>query len=507
MKFQALCASTALVSTLVAVPAFAVTPDEVWKSWQDLSTSYGQTLTTQIVVQDGSDIVVTGLKISQTDADATVETLIDEAVFRDNGDGTVQVTMSDSVPLTMTVPDEDGNPVRIGLQLLQPGLEIIASGDVSATKYDFTLPELTVKLDSIDSPEPINLTAEASFANLVGSYLFGGPEEARTLDSSFSADSMTVTVVGTDLPPEDDAGAGATPTDMNFQFALTGISGTSAGTILSPVMMADLQTAMASGFASTVDFASAGMTYNLDVTDASGQTRIAGTGGETGFSFAMGDGGFRYGAGSKDVQMTLTVPDIPIPDLTLSYGEAAFNLALPVSQTPEPRDFAFLTRLVDLQVSDQIWSMFDPGNVLPRDPATLIIDTKGKARVTADLSGPDAMAEGTPPGELHALDIDELRASFAGAELTGTGAFTFDNSDLVTFGGMPAPTGKVDLRIMGANALMEKLVALGILSAEDVMGANMMLSMFANPGPGADEMSSTLEFRDKGFYANGQRLQ
>ena len=94
-----------------------------------------------------------------------------------------------------------------------------------------------------------------------------------------------------------------------------------------------------------------------------------------------------------------------------------------------------------------------------------------------------------------------------GAELTGEGAFTFDNTDLVTFGGMPAPTGKLDLRLVGGNALMEKLVTLGILSAEDVMGANMMLSMFANPGPGEDEMSSTLEFKDKGFYANGQRLQ
>lgn len=507
MRFQRLCASTALITTLAAVPAFAVTPEEIWKSWQDLSASYGQTLTTESVVQDGSDIVVTGLKISQTDAEATVETTIDELSFVDNGDGTVLVSMSESFPLTMTFPDESGAPVTIAMQLAQPGLEIVASGDATATKYDFTLPEMTVKLDRIEGTDPVDLAAQAVFANLAGSYLFGGPAEARTLDSSFSADSMTVTVAGNQLPPSPEEGPEASPTDLDFTLAMTDIAGTSTGTILSPAMMADLQAAMASGFASTVDFTAATTTYNMDVTEASGQTRVAGTGGESSISFAMGDGGFSYGAGSKNLELTMNVPEIPIPDLKLSYGEATFSMALPIVETEEPRDFAFLTRLVDLKVSDEIWAMFDPGAVLPRDPATVIIDTKGKARVTADLSDPAALEGDAAPGELHALDVTELRASIGGAELTGEGAFTFDNTDLVTFGGMPAPTGKLDLRLVGGNALMEKLVTLGILSAEDVMGANMMLSMFANPGPGEDEMSSTLEFKDKGFYANGQRLQ
>ena len=212
----------------------------------------------------------------------------------------------------------------------------------------------------------------------------------------------------------------------------------------------------------------------------------------------------RYGGGAKTVDMTFSSPDIPFPELKLSYAEAAFNLLLPLAKTEEPADFAFLTKLVDLKVSDEIWGMFDPGAVLPRDPATIVIDTKGKAKVTADISDPAAMSEGTPPGELHALDVTELRASVAGAELTGSGAFTFDNTDTVTFGGMPAPTGKLDLRLVGGNGLMQKLVTLGILSEEDVMGANMMLSMFANPGPGEDELSSTLEFKDKGFFANGR---
>ena len=40
------------------------------------------------------------------------------------------------------------------------------------------------------------------------------------------------------------------------------------------------------------------------------------------------------------------------------------------------------------------------------------------------------------------------------------------------------------------------------------MGARMMMGLFAKPVEGeADTLTSTLEFKDKGFYANGQRLQ
>jgi hypothetical protein len=35
----------------------------------------------------------------------------------------------------------------------------------------------------------------------------------------------------------------------------------------------------------------------------------------------------------------------------------------------------------------------------------------------------------------------------------------------------------------------------------------MMIAMFAKAGEGEDVLTSTLEFKDKHFYANGQQLQ
>ena len=55
--------------------------------------------------------------------------------------------------------------------------------------------------------------------------------------------------------------------------------------------------------------------------------------------------------------------------------------------------------------------------------------------------------------------------------------------------------------------LLDALVSMGMLSEDDAMGARMMIAMFANPGAGEDELTSVLEFKDKGFFANGQQLQ
>ena len=55
------------------------------------------------------------------------------------------------------------------------------------------------------------------------------------------------------------------------------------------------------------------------------------------------------------------------------------------------------------------------------------------------------------------MRINTLELSVAGVDLTGDGAFTFDNSDLESFDGMPRPEGKLSLRLTGAHALLDKL--------------------------------------------------
>jgi hypothetical protein len=108
---------------------------------------------------------------------------------------------------------------------------------------------------------------------------------------------------------------------------------------------------------------------------------------------------------------------------------------------------------------------------------------------------------------LNSFDLSALLVRFVGAELSGNGALTFDNNDLTTFNGMPAPTGQINLKLLGANALIDNLIAMGLLPEDQAMGARMMMGMFARPGTEPDSLTSTLEFKDGGFFANGMRLQ
>ena len=197
----------------------------------------------------------------------------------------------------------------------------------------------------------------------------------------------------------------------------------------------------------------------MTATDAGKPTKVSGTFDGGNVTFAMDVNRLQYGAGSNKVAFTVSSPDIPFPELKFGYDEAAFNMVMPVSKSDQPADFSLLTRLVGFTISDEIWGMVDPSAALPRDPATVILDAKGKATLTADLMDAAAMeaAGDASPFQLNALDINTLQVSAVGAELTGTGAFTFDNADMTTFEGIPAPTGKLDLKLTGANALLDKL--------------------------------------------------
>ncbi len=508
MKKWMLAGSTALAMIALCSSAQAqVTPEEVWQNWQDLSASYGQTITSDSAAREGDTLVVKGMKIAVDNDGVVVNGSLEEIKFRDLGDGTVEVTMSEDYPLTMTLPNTDATSTEpatdLKIALKQPGMKMIAGGNATDTTYDFTAPSMVVNVQG--GPTGVDaatngLVADIVMTALVGKYLVSKDGEKTVLDSSFSADNMTMDVNVTDATAS---------TTFKMTGSMAAISGATKGTYLGMAAMENMAAAMKAGFASEGSFGYGASNFDAVVSEAGKQTNINSVVESTNISFTIGGDKIAYGGGAKGVGMKISGGDIPFPELAVNYGEVAFDLLMPVSASDVEQDFKFLTKVVDLSVSEELWGMIDPAGNLPHDPATVIIDTKGKAKLNIDLMDEAAMAAlgETPPGELLAFDVTALQAKIAGAELTGAGSFTFDNTDLVTFQGMPAPTGKLDLKLVGGNGLLDKLIAMGLVTEEDAMGARMMISMFANPGAAEDELTSTIEFKDKGLYANGQRLQ
>ena len=212
--------------------------------------------------------------------------------------------------------------------------------------------------------------------------------------------------------------------------------------------------------------------------------------------------GYDFNGGRID----LNIGGGPTPEpIAIGIDTFGLDFAMPIGKAEGTQPFKMQFNLTDLTMSENAWALFDPTAELPRDPATLIIDVTGEAELTEDLFNQGVLDGRVTPGTLNAVTLNQLRLDAAGVELTGEGGFTFDNSDMSM--GFPKPLGAVDLALEGGNALMDKLVAMGLLPEDQAMGARMMMGLFAVPD-GDDRLTTKIEFReDGGLYANGQRLQ
>lgn len=219
-------------------------------------------------------------------------------------------------------------------------------------------------------------------------------------------------------------------------------------------------------------------------------------------------GGYAFSMGNTN--MRLSSPEIPSGALEFSASEIHTNLMIPLSVSNTPAPFSYKDRYIDLSISEGQWALFDPDKLLPRSAVTYILDLEGMANWLIDpfseefqVGGP-----GTTKGELHSLTLNEFQLTGAGVDLTGTGAFTFNNDDLETFDGFPAPTGALDLKMVGLNTLLDTLIKIGLLKEDQAFGARMGLGLFTMVGDSDDTLISHIETTDDGHVlANGKRLK
>lgn len=484
---------TALALTAVNPVLADVTPEEVWQSWQDFMGTSGSTVTTASVEREGDTLVVTDFKAAFEGVEGKGETAIAEIRLRDKGDGTVELTMAEEASITSASPGVEGGKAMGATGLLKmPGLVGTVSGSAEDMAYAFDMPSVDMAMTPTEDGQPAGKLG-LLLTDGTASYHLAGAGSAKLLDGAFGAASAALLLEGK---------------DATTSFAATVNAADLAGTIKSNstgMEEAEFANALAKGFALDMGLSLGALNYDLDITDAAGPSKLVGGSQGGAFQMAVDASRLLLAGSGKAVEATFSSAELPFPEVKLSYAESGFNLTMPLSKSDEPQDFAFLTKIVDLQVSDEIWGLFDPMGALPHDPATVVIDTAGQARLKSDLM---TTPEGSQPdAELLSLDVNDITTRFAGAELTGKGAFTFDNTDLTTYGGAPAPTGTLEMMLTGGNGLLDKLVSMGLVAEDQAMGARMMIAMFAKAGEGEDVLTSTLEFKDKHFYANGQQLQ
>lgn len=498
--------SAAVFCTVFAQTALAdVSPRDVWAYWQDYMTSTGYEVsgTEQM---SGNTLTITDITLSMPvpEDQGSMTIVIPSVSLTGNSEGTVSAEFPSPMPVRVTVDAADDGDGSGDLLITHTGTSMLISGDPSAMTYTHSSDETTMALSNLTVDREAIPPEDLSFS-VVMTGTSGTSQVTRTgmrsFDQLFRAQSLSYDIKFDD-PESDDKGA--------FTGELLGLEMTAIGAIPLELDTGNMAAAL-----------QAGMNVKGNFSYESGSGNIEGTGeGESFSATSSSQGGtiaigldaqnLTYDVTSKNSAVDITTQQLPFP-VSVEMAETAMNLAMPVGKSDDPQDFAMGLVLRDFIMSDMIWGLFDPAGALPRDPATISLDLTGKAKLDVDIMDPAATAalDGTEaPGELHEVTINELLVSMIGARLSGNGAFTFDNTDLQTFPGMPRPEGFVELALTGANALLDKLIEMGFVSANDAMGARMMMGMFAVPGEGEDSLKSRIEINGQGqILANGQRIR
>lgn len=482
----------------VSAPAHSETlAADLWAEWQAQAAITGQTVNATIVETD-TGLTLTNFTTVFADEGITTRGAIDEIQLTENPDGTVSVTFSELYSITVTFAMDDGDPPgNIELQLRHEGLDVRVSGDPGDRTYTYTADSLTLTEGAIwggDGPPP-TIDLDLVMTGLSSTYTITGTEaETMRFVSSASLGSLQMVLELAPPPPEEG--------QFKAGLLIGPMQSTSSGSVLSLAALNQFAGEIPPGLEleGTVSYGPAGLEMMFEESDDWFQATYTNQGGNAAFGFS--DTEVSYDIAASGMDMTMAGAEIPVP-VSLGVGSSEISLAIPLAASDELQDVSLRAAYQDVTMGDSLWALVDPGQAIPRDPASMILDVTGQVRLFLDLLTIDPEELTGPPGEVRALSVSELEVSVGGAALTGSADVTFAPGQI-----MPVPVGSADLQLSGGNALLDALMAGGMVPAQEGAMVRGMANIFARPGAAPDTLETTIEFSEDGSVtANGIPLQ
>jgi len=504
---NSLRAGVAIGALMAAQAAHAdLTADQVWDSWKTYYESLEQSVEVGTESRSGNVLTLSDIEISTEVPDGgNIVLSIAEMVLTEQSDGSVVIAMSDTMPMVFDFPEMDEGDTMV-VTIGQPGMRTVASEIEGGIRYDFEAQELSAALtelvaegQALDAVVDIRLGKVSGFYEIISDGVGG-------IASSMSAATLTAVV---DFENPDNAEE-AFALDLSMNGIALGFDGFG----LELFDGEDLAAALAGGFSFDLSTAYDSATVAFDFRDRrdSFDGSASATDGST--RVALTPESAAYSTGTSNVAISMSGSEIPFPSVDISYDQLAVDMAVPLVPGDGPSDVTAVLRLLNLSVNDEVWAMADPMGAFPHDPVSAILDLEGKIDLAGAVYDDEMMmmmmmAGPLALGELSEVRLNELRIDAVGAELTGEGQVALDYTDLETFEGMPKPVGSITLGLRGGNALLDKLVSMGLVPQDEAQGMRMMLGLFTRPVEGSeDSLTTTLEAREDGsIYANGQRIQ
>ncbi|WP_127901772.1 DUF2125 domain-containing protein [Solirhodobacter olei] len=499
-SLRLLGAATVAAALLSGSAAAALTADAVWSALQSRIEAQGSKIAVGSRSSAGGTLQLKDVTLTTAHGPTTSTVSLPELDLAEGADGKVTVTAAPGATVAIHAAPEPGKKGQdrsadVTLKLSQSGLKTVVSGTTDDLTLQSSAASVGLAIGSIVADgKPVDAKGGITFTGMESTAHITGTDPAIT-DASGSVQSFKLAL---DVANPEKKGS------AHVEAEVADLKGTSHAVLPKGVdIQADMAKALAAGYSLSSALTHGPASLKVAYVSPKGPGTITGSTGTGTLTVDMSKDHLRYGAQDNDSELTLQVPDLPLPEVKISQKSGEFQLTVPIAKSDTPQDFSLLTRIIGLSVNKEVWGLFDPTGALPHTPATLIVDLAGQGKLGMDLLDPK-LAEHPPmdPGQLQSLKLNQLQLTALGAELTGKGAVTFDNS-----GPAPRPVGDVELKLTGGNALMEKLTQMGLLPENQAAGVRMMLGMFTEPA-GDDVLKTKIEFKQDGaILANGQRIQ
>ncbi len=439
---------------------------------------------------DGS-VELVGFSMSSPDGKATVRADWLKGVPSATTPGQVTFTLSPSASVTINDPDTGEHIINISNSGLMITLDGITSGQ-DAPVLNFSFMANSLRFSSGNPADTIIKALDIGFTNLsqtvsltTASKLLSGETGISSLSMNYDIDGGRDGQMASNGQMADLRMAFQVIADDNEENFLAYLSGAttaffelSAGASSATAKLVDARNRIA--YSGT----SAGI--NIVARAENGYLNIMEEAGATSYTFSE-----------------FNVDGMPLPPFDVSLDQFRINLSTPTVDHGSFETANAEIALRNVVVSESIYSMFDPAQNITRSPVNVVANLSANVQPKIDWANPQSALSGNPAniGEVQDITINEVLITAGGAEITAEGGATIDNSM-----GFPFPTGKVTITASGVQALVNGLVAMGVIPQDQAGMAMGMMMAFARPGANADEFISDIEFSPQGVTANGVPL-
>lgn len=500
-----------LALLLAASPALALTPEELWSTWQAQATGFGATLEAEAVPGPGGALTLRNIRVTAPGGvpePLPPESPVQEVTLTPAASGAVAIGLV-GLPGSGVLPGGAG-PMG-DLRVEQRGLAITArdAGPEGATPgagaprpIDYEVAAGSLRAVSLPAPDTPG-TGDLAFEVVDLALRFPGqlgPD--RTVAASLSTRGFAYVLnVGDAAAALGADQASRTEGELTLTAEVTlpeGLTLERMGALEGPDALLLLEQGLAvrldlaSGPSTTSDRAEGfPFSYSLQTTSEPATASLSMDG--TGVALVM-DAGGGSASGSS--------PQLPVPSIDLTYGPLQMDIRAPLGR--EPGEFRYLVSMEEVSLGEEAWAAFDPGALLPREPLRLMVDVAGRATIDlAAMAAAEAKGNVAPPPDIESLEVRSFEVAGAGLEATGSGSFTFDDA-----AGVPVPVGTASARVEGLDRLIDAVVSLGWITPENARNARLGLATVFRAGDGPDVRVMEVEARPDGsVFVNGVQMR